>query len=107
MTGRRNTLLISTTAAAILMTVAPSIGRAQQSARPIAIIPQPVSLKPLAGEFTLTPKTVIWTDRATEAVGRRLAAYLEPATGFSLGVRIGAAATGNRIVLALDRRLTR
>ena len=107
MTGRRNTLLISTTAAAILVTVAPSIGRAQQSARPIAIIPQPVSLKPLAGEFTLTPKTVIWTDRATEALGRRLAAYIEPATGFPLGVRIGAGGTGNRIVLALDPRLKR
>jgi len=107
MTGRRSALLISTTVAAALMTLAPSTGRAQQSARPIAIVPQPVSVKPQAGEFTLTARTVIWTDRATEALGHWLAAYLEPATGFSLGVRTGAAGTGNRIVLALDRRLTR
>jgi hexosaminidase len=107
MTAPRSALLILTTVAAVLITMAPSIGRAQQSARPIAIIPQPVSLKPLAGEFTLTSRTVIWTDHATEGLGHRLAAYLEPATGFSLAVRVGAANTGNRIVLALDGKLTR
>src|SRR5512136_3128625 len=107
MTRRRSARLILTIAVAVLMATMPSVARAQQSARPIAIIPQPVSVKPQPGEFTLTPRTVIWTDRATSELGRRLASYLGPATGFALDVRTGAANTGNRIALALDPRLTR
>jgi hexosaminidase len=105
MTIRQSVLLISAALTAILMTMTPSL--AQPAARPIAIVPQPVSVKPGVGAFTVTAKTVIWTDRATAELGRRLAGYLEPAVGFTLPVRTGAANTGNRIVLVRDPRLTR
>jgi hexosaminidase len=105
MTIRQSVLLIPAALTAILMTMTPSL--AQPAARPIAIVPQPVSVKPGAGAFTVTAKTVIWTDRATAELGRRLAGYLEPAVGFTLPVRTGAANTGNRIVLVRDPRLTR
>jgi hexosaminidase len=105
MTIRQSVLLICAVLTAILMTMTPSF--AQPAARPIAIVPQPASVKPGVGAFTVTAKTVIWTDRATTDLGRRLAGYLEPAMGFTLPVRTGSANTGNRIVLVRDRRLTR
>ncbi|HVX38264.1 MAG TPA: beta-N-acetylhexosaminidase [Gemmatimonadaceae bacterium] len=64
----------------------------------IAIIPRPVSMTPRPGAFTLTARTIIWTDRADSAVARSLARDIAPATGYDLPVRIGAATRGNRIV---------
>jgi len=89
-------------AVALLVAVAPAL-----VAGPVAIIPQPASVTPQKGVFTLTAKTVIWTDAATSELGRRLARDLEPATGFPLAVRFGAGGTGSRVVFARDRRLAR
>ena len=52
-----------------------------------AILPQPVSVVPGKGTFTLTRRTVISTDQASAAVGRQLAQYFEPATGFDLRIQ--------------------
>ncbi|HUQ82349.1 MAG TPA: beta-N-acetylhexosaminidase [Gemmatimonadaceae bacterium] len=71
----------------------------------IAIVPQPESLTLGTGEFKLSPTTVIWTDAASADVARRFAASLAPATGLTIPVRVGTAATG--IVLTRDARLTR
>ncbi|MGE5360211.1 MAG: beta-N-acetylhexosaminidase [Bacteroidales bacterium] len=76
-------------------------------ARPIAIIPKPVSVAAQTGFFTLSANTIIQTDSATAELGRGLAAYLEPATGFRLRVQAQAATTSSRISLALDPRLER
>ena len=81
-------------------------GQAAQSPVP-ALIPKPVSMKPGTGVFTLTPRTVIWTDRASESLGRRLAGWLEPATGIAIPVRVGASKSGGRIVLTRDPTLAR
>ena len=62
----------------------PSPGAAQQ------VIPQPLKVTSRPGEFTVTTRTVISTDRASATVGRQLAAYLEPATGFDLRVVVEA-----------------
>ena len=76
-----------------------------QDTAPIAVIPQPVSLTRAAGRFTLTPATVIWTDRASAHLGRQLALDLEPATGFPLDVQVGGTPGGRRIVLRRDTTL--
>ncbi|MGK2963959.1 MAG: beta-N-acetylhexosaminidase, partial [Gemmatimonadaceae bacterium] len=68
----------------------------------ISIIPRPASLTARAGQFTLTPRTTIWATTETASLGRQLARYLEPATGFDLPVRTSGTPTGNRIVLRLD-----
>ncbi len=73
--------------------------------RAAAIIPQPVSLKARPGRFTLTGRTVIWTDRASQAIARQLARYLEPATGLTLRVQTGGALPSGAIVLRRDRSL--
>lgn len=73
----------------------------------ISVIPRPASLTPKSGHFTLTPRTTIWATRGTAALGRQLASYLEPATGFDLTVKTAGSPTGNRIVLRLDETLTR
>jgi hexosaminidase len=73
----------------------------------IAIIPRPAKVTPRAGHFTLTSRTVIWTDAASAALGRQLARVLEPATGWTLPVRHGAMPAGSRIVLRRDRALSR
>ncbi len=92
-----------------MLVAAPVFG--QGTARPIAIIPRPASVTARPGVFTLTPGTIIETDRASSALGRRLALYLEPATGFELRVqsRSSAASTAasarGRISLSLDPRL--
>jgi hexosaminidase len=89
---------------AMFSAAAPGLARDAPS---IAIIPRPVSVTAQAGSFTLTAGTVIQTDRATADLGRRLARYLEPATGFNLRVQATAPGTGKRIVLAIDPRLRR
>ena len=71
------------------------------------VVPQPVKLTARQGRFTITPKTVISTDRASAAIGHQLARYLEPATGIPLRVRSGAAAPARSISLRLDRTLAR
>ncbi len=83
-----------------------------QSVKPdaaaIAIIPQPVSVVPQAGRFALTSRTVISTDQASAAVGRQLAQYLEPATGFALRIQTaGGAAPAGSIALRRDPALKR
>jgi len=37
------------------------------------IVPQPVSMTRGTGHFTITPRTVIWTDRSSAAVAHQLA----------------------------------
>ena len=64
----------------------------------IAIIPRPASLLVGHGSFVLSPRTVIWTDRADSAVARRFARDLSPATGFEPAVRVGQSARGQRII---------
>ncbi len=81
--------------------------RAQRAGSTVSIIPRPASLVPRAGRFTLTPRTVIWVDHGTATLGRQLAGYLDPATGFDLTVRTAGTPAGNRIVLRLDPALAR
>jgi hexosaminidase len=71
------------------------------------IIPRPSKVTARSGRFTLTSRTVIWTDARSAALGRQLARVLEPATGWTLPVRTGAAPSGSRIVLRRDAALTR
>jgi hexosaminidase len=73
----------------------------------ISIVPQPASVTPQAGRFTLTRHTVIVVDRADEAIGHQLARYLEPGTGFVLRVQTAAAAPNGSIVLRRDVSLKR
>ena len=74
----------------------------------IAIIPQPVSVAVKPGRFTLTGRTVISTDAASAAIGRQLAQYLEPATGFTLRIQTaGGAAPAGAIALRRDPSLKR
>jgi hexosaminidase len=82
---------------------APRDIRSQQ----VSIIPRPATLTAKAGHFTLGPRTTIWAMRGTAALGRQLANYLEPATGFDFAVRTIGTPVGNRIVLRLDPTLTR
>lgn len=70
-----------------------------------SIIPRPVSLTRHPGHFTLSGRTVIRTDRADLALGRQLARYLEPATGFTLTVRSTGPVPANAIVLRRDASL--
>ncbi len=73
----------------------------------IAVIPQPVKLTPRPGRFQLTAGTVIWTDAPSAQIGRQLARYLEPATGYTFVVRSGGSAPSGAIVLRRDRALRR
>lgn len=72
-----------------------------------AIVPRPASLTLKPGHFTLTPRTSIWVTRETAVLGRQLASYIAPATGFDLAVRTIGAPAGNRIVLRIDTSLSR
>jgi hexosaminidase len=71
------------------------------------IIPRPVKMTARAGSFTITPRTVIWADHASLPVGRQLARYLEPATGFTFVVRSGGAVPARAIVLRRNPSLKR
>ena len=81
---------------ACLLLVPAMIAGAQSSA--ISIIPRPDSLQAGRGDFTLTARTIIVADRADSAVAQRFARSIADATGFTLAVRVGTNATGNRIV---------
>ena len=73
----------------------------------IAVIPRPASITARAGEFLITPRTVIWTDAASVAIGHQLARYLEPATGILFTVRTEGAPPPRAIVLRRDPTLGR
>ena len=80
----------------------------KQDSTAIAIVPQPVSIVPRAGRFTLSNRTIISTDQASAAVGRQLAEYLEPPTGFALRTQTGGgAAPAGSIALRRDATLKR
>lgn len=73
------------------------------STQTIAVIPQPASIRPADGAFTLSGATRISVTSQTEALGRTAQEYFCPATGFELPiVRTGSA---NSIELRLDGRL--
>ena len=72
-----------------------------------AVVPRPALVTPRPGRFTLAAGTTIWADPASAPVARQLSAYLSPATGFPLPVRVGSAPTGSRIVLRRDTTLRR
>jgi len=74
---------------------------------PISIIPEPVSITRGAGEFVLTPGTMIWTDSATFNLGYQLAGYLKPATGIVLPVSTPGALTAKIIILHIDPSVAR
>ena len=71
------------------------------------VIPHPARVTDRTGEFQITARTVIWTDRASASVGRQLALYLEPATGFTLRVATGGAVPPRAITLRQDASLKR
>ena len=64
------------------------------SAPAIAIIPRPAKVTARSGHFTLTSKTVIWTDARSAPLGRQFARALEPATGWTLPCAAGRRAGG-------------
>jgi len=72
-----------------------------------AIIPLPVKMTAGDGHFTVTARTVIWTDAAGASVGYQLARYLEPATGFRLVVATGGTPPSRSIALHHDPSLKR
>jgi hexosaminidase len=74
----------------------------------VAIIPRPLQLVRGSGEFTIDAGTVIRASAGAEGVARQLAAYLAPATGFSLDVADGRdIAAGGGIQLRIDQSLIR
>jgi hexosaminidase len=77
----------------------------RQAQSAIAVIPQPMRLTPGSGEFALDARTIIWTDDASAQLGRQLAGYLAPATGFTLEVRTGGDAPTRSIQLRRDASL--
>ena len=76
-----------------------------QPASVIAVIPRPVKVTRGTGHFTITRRTRIYADRPSLGVGRQLARYLEPATGFVFHVRLGARPRASAILLRRDRSL--
>jgi hexosaminidase len=76
----------------------------------IALVPRPARITPAAGTFTLSPTTVIVTDRATRELGGMLGDYLFPATGMRLVVRgtpPAGGGGGRAIVMRIDSSLAR
>ncbi|MFN2563501.1 MAG: beta-N-acetylhexosaminidase [Gemmatimonadaceae bacterium] len=80
-------------------------GRTAPAQQVVAVIPQPVRLTRGNGEFVVTARTTIWTDDASGALGRRLAEYLAPATGFTLDVRTAGQPPAGSIELRRDASL--
>jgi hexosaminidase len=87
-----------------LCAIAASRAAAQTS--DVSIVPRPVSLTHRTGSFRLTPQTRIFADRADSAVAERFARSLAAATGYTLPVRIGRSASGNRVVFQRTRDTT-
>jgi len=75
-----------------------------QAQAPI-VVPQPLSMKPALGTFTLRSDTKIVASDAARNEAEKLRGYLAPATGFPLDLaRRGGA---NTISIVLDRKLDR
>jgi len=71
----------------------------------ISIVPKPVSIEQSEGEFVLRRNTEISVGKDTEELGRQLAAYLQPGTGFYLKVvseETSGQTRNSRIALHLD-----
>ena len=115
MTAITNAASAAVAVAVLLVAAAPTArssepapaARLQAAGPAIAIVPRPVQVTARPGAFRLTARTVIWTDRASAPIGRALAHYLEPATGFALRVAGGAAAPAGSISLSRDPSLKR
>ncbi|HXT15633.1 MAG TPA: beta-N-acetylhexosaminidase [Gemmatimonadaceae bacterium] len=90
--------------AGLLIGAIASSARAQAGDAGTAIIPRPVSLTRHSGAFTLSAHTTIWTDRGDSAVAEHFARTVETASGLVLRVRVGTAASGERIVFARTAR---
>ncbi|HSC29386.1 MAG TPA: beta-N-acetylhexosaminidase [Vicinamibacterales bacterium] len=80
---------------------------AQDEAPALAVVPLPGKVVSGRGAFTITGSTSIVVDAALGAQGRQLASMLEPATGFDLQVRIGAAPRSAHIALRQQKALER
>ena len=91
----------------IALTVLSAIVLAAGQATAQQLIPQPVKMTPRAGAFEITPRTVIWSDRASAPVARQLARYLEPAAGFTVRVVTGGTPPARAIALRHDPALKR
>jgi hexosaminidase len=66
-----------------------------------------VKVTPRAGRFTITKRTIVWSDAASEPTARQLARYLEPATGLALRVQVGGTLPRGAIALHRERALGR
>ena len=71
-----------------------------------AIIPLPAKMKLLAGNFAITPDTVIVADSASLATARQLAGYLEPAGIVPTVAAQASAGVKSTITLTEDQTLT-
>ena len=104
----RGTVLVSAMFAIASQILAREVGaQATPEQSTISVIPRPVRVTPSEGRFQLRAETVIWTDRASAPVGRQLARYLEPATGFTFVVRTAGTPPARSIVLRHDASLAR
>jgi hexosaminidase len=90
------------------LSVRPVSAQVTDSRQPsVTVIPQPVTVTPRNGRFTLSARTVVWTDAASAGVAHQFARWLEPATGFVLRVRAGGAVPARSIAFRIDRSLRR
>src|SRR5262245_40575087 len=64
------------------------------------IVPRPVAVEELEGQFVLTPNTIIVAEAAAKTTAEQLANWLRPATGYALPV--AATDGGPAITLRLD-----
>ncbi len=71
----------------------------------ISLLPQPASAHPSPGEFRLDVRSVIVSDSAGHAEGRRLAQMLASATGLDIPVRGGRVPRNHAIHLIVDSGL--
>ena len=103
----RRVLVLASLAATAGIT--PLVAQPRAPAEPplVSIVPLPESLTVRTGQFALNASTVIWADAATASVARQFAAWMAPATGLNLAVRVGGTPTGRAIVLRRDARLAR
>jgi hexosaminidase len=76
-----------------------------ETALPIQIIPQPVSVAPGKGSFVFTTRTQIVAPASAQSLAEQLRDYLRPATGFAFPII--RASTGSSVTLAVDRTLKR
>lgn len=77
------------------------------ASRSVSIIPRPVQMQVLDGDFLLTPSTVIVAGKSLAFEGGQLSAMLSPATGFPLRVLDKAKGRVPVIELKLDPSLAK